>query len=211
MSTYVKNEGSSGLQNLPKSRRGYQADQPLTGLLDLTDDLEDMADLGIGPDANDPIAAALAPKPRKQQPTRAAKPTKNASSTQKRTKTKTARASSRSTTGAAPSPKAKTGKAAAPRKATHQRPPMRKSKTHDLKATAAPLLATVGVLLLVPAIWAALLLIGVGVPGAARDDARPMAAVMLASWPIAICLIAASVVFFKQIIREKKRLQSASA
>ena len=82
----------------------------------------------------------------------------------------------------------------------------RKSKTHDLRATAAPLLVTVGVLLLIPAVWAVLLLMGVGVPGAEREDSRPMATVMLLSWPIAICLIATSIVFFLQVMREKKRL-----
>ncbi len=91
------------------------------------------------------------------------------------------------------------------RRAPTKYPPRRKSKGHDLKATAAPLLATVGILLLVPAIWSALLLIGVGVPGAEREDSRPMAAVMLLSWPIAICLIAASTFFFIQVARQKKR------
>lgn len=82
----------------------------------------------------------------------------------------------------------------------------RKSKTYDLKATAAPLLATVGVLLLIPGIWSVLLLMGVGVPGSQRQDARPMAAVMLVSWPIALFLIAAAVSFFVQVSREKKQL-----
>jgi hypothetical protein len=59
---------------------------------------------------------------------------------------------------------------------------------------------------MVPALWSALLLIGVGVPGSGRDDARPMAAVMLVSWPIAICLIAASVIFFRQVVQEKKQM-----
>lgn len=83
----------------------------------------------------------------------------------------------------------------------------RKSKTHDLKATVAPLLATVGILLLVPAVWSTLLLVGVTVPGAEREDSRPMAAVMLLSWPIALCLIAASIAFFLQVTRYKRRLK----
>ncbi len=84
--------------------------------------------------------------------------------------------------------------------------PPRKSKSHDLKATAAPLLGTVGVLLLVPAFWAVMVLIGWSVPGAAREDSRTMAAVMLVSWPIAICLLAAAGFFFMQLRREKERL-----
>ena len=88
---------------------------------------------------------------------------------------------------------------------------MRKSKTHDLKATAAPLLGTVGVLLLIPAFWALLLLAGVGVPGSAREDSRGMAAVMLTCWPIAICLIITAVIFFKQTIRAKKEMKQAKA
>lgn len=107
-----------------------------------------------------------------------------------------------------PSPKSqplKSKKPTAARATTAKSLPRRKSKTHDLKATAAPLLATVGVLLLIPAVWSTLLLIGVGVPGADRQDARPMATVMLLSWPIAICLIAASSFFFVQVIRQRKQ------
>jgi len=81
----------------------------------------------------------------------------------------------------------------------------KKPKTHDLKATVAPLLATVGVLLLIPAIWSTLLLVGITVPGAGREDSRPMAAVMLLSWPIAICLLAASSAFFVQVVRHKRQ------
>jgi len=90
---------------------------------------------------------------------------------------------------------------------TRSKPPLRrKSNSNDLKATIAPLLVTVGVALLIPAIWSTLLLLGIDVPGAERKDARPMAAIMLLSWPIAICLIAAAVAFFIQVVRQKQRL-----
>ena len=95
------------------------------------------------------------------------------------------------------------------RTVSHSRtkPPLRrKSKTHDLKATVAPLLATVGVLLLIPAVWSTLLLVGITVPGADREGSQGMAAIMLLSWPIAICLLGASVAFFVQVIRYKRQV-----
>jgi len=185
MSNYTNSHGSSGLQNLPPKKRSRRDDSPVSGLLDLSGHQEDdfLSEIGEGVD---PIVAAVAPRPRRRTPTGRGKSPgglKNAQKTKK--------------------------KAAPARRAPMQL--HRKSKSHDLKATAAPLLATVGLLLLVPAVWSLLLLGGVAVPGSEREDSRPMAAIMLVSWPIAICLIGVSVLFFKQVMQEKKRLIKAKS
>ena len=83
--------------------------------------------------------------------------------------------------------------------------PIRKSSSHGLKATAAPLLATVGVLLLIPGIWSVLTLSGMDIAGSKRDDAKAMATAMLVCWPIAICLLVTAAIFFTQILKEKKQ------
>ncbi len=90
----------------------------------------------------------------------------------------------------------------------HRRPAAR-SSSHGLKATAAPLLATVGVLLLVPALWSVLTLSGMNVVGSDREDAQAMAMVMLVCWPVALCLLIAAGVFLKQILQENKRRSAA--
>lgn len=79
-----------------------------------------------------------------------------------------------------------------------------KGGMHGLKATMAPVVGTVGVLLLVPAIWAVLVLGGAEVFAAERNDALSMAKAMLVCWPIAICLIAASGVMMYQVVRGRK-------
>ena len=81
----------------------------------------------------------------------------------------------------------------------------RSSKANQgLKATAAPLLGTVGVLLLIPGVWAVLTLSGMNVAGSAREDAQAMAWAMLVCWPIAICLLVTAIIFFVQMLRDKK-------
>ena len=179
MSSPTKFE-SSGLKRQVSNNRGQSYDQPLSGLMEQVGQDED------GLLEGEVLGEARSVKPRAASPRQAAVP-RSASMTNKKSKQTAPNKS-------------------APRRTPSRTPPLRKSNSHDLKATAAPLLATVGGLLMVPALWSALLLIGVGVPGSGRDDARPMAAVMLVSWPIAICLIAASVVFFRQVVQEKKRL-----
>ena len=78
------------------------------------------------------------------------------------------------------------------------------SANQPLKAAAVPVLFTVGALLLVPAVWAVLLLGGANVWHAQRPDAQRMAVVMLACWPIALSLFGAGVFFGLQVRREKK-------
>jgi len=65
------------------------------------------------------------------------------------------------------------------------------------------LLATIGLLLLIPATWAVLLLVGVDVPRSHRADSRDMAVAMLACWPISLALLASAVLFFSQVRRKR--------
>lgn len=179
MSSPTKFE-SSGLSRKVTNNRAQSYDQPLSGLMEQVGQDED------GLLEGEVLREAKSVKPRTASPRKVAAP-RSASMNSKKSKKTAPRKS-------------------APQRTPSRTPPRRKSNSHDLKATAAPLLATVGGLLMVPALWSALLLIGVGVPGSGRDDARPMAAVMLVSWPIAICLIAASVIFFRQVVQEKKQM-----
>jgi hypothetical protein len=74
----------------------------------------------------------------------------------------------------------------------------------NLKVLAPPLIALVGLMLLVPASWSVLLLLGVPVPGADRVDAPRMALAMLACWPLAVCLLASAGWFFVQERRHRQ-------
>lgn len=89
-----------------------------------------------------------------------------------------------------------------PRRAPLRVPP-RRSNNSGIKATAAPVLLTVGILVLIPAVWSVLHLSGIA--RSSKDDADGMAMFMLVCWPIALALIAAGVVFMMQAMRDKKR------
>lgn len=87
--------------------------------------------------------------------------------------------------------------AAAPRKA-----PPRKKKDNSLKATAVPLLGTVGVLLLWPALWGFSHITGISRSG--KDGANAMAWIMfLLATPTGAILLAAAVWFYMQIKKDK--------
>lgn len=93
----------------------------------------------------------------------------------------------------------------APRPAASRRMPPKK-KAGSLKATAAPILLTVGILLLGPAIWGVAILGGSKtVMGADREDAPMMAKIMQVCWPIAAVLIVSAIVIFVQVAREAKQ------
>ena len=180
----MANFDSSGLQNRASKKRRQELEPPLSGLLDVTDGNDDF-DMLVGEidDGRNRSSSRRTTKTKSSKPrpkTRQAQASRKTRNTQKKSTQRSVRRSS-------------------------TRLPQRKSKSLDLKATAAPLLATVGVLLLVPAFWSLLLLAGVNVPGSDREDAGQMAAIMLVSWPIAICLIVAAVFFFLQIAKEKKQ------
>lgn len=190
---------SSGLKN--KASKNRKPTPQLPDLMDFNEDLDELLEGEIDTEQHTarptPTGSTKSPRqkpvPRPAKTARAKKPQRSAlKQTTKTTKKKPQRSAPRQTT-------------------SHSRLPQRKSPSHDLKATAAPLLVTVGLLLLIPAFWSVLLLAGVGVPGSAREDSRPMAAVMLACWPIAICLIITAVVFFKQMARAKKELKRVRA
>ncbi len=89
--------------------------------------------------------------------------------------------------------------------ARRRTPPKRKPAQDGLKAVAVPILATVGLLLLFPAIWATLLLAGVEVWQSEREDARTMAVAMLACYPVALVMFAGSGLFFVQVQNAKKQ------
>jgi hypothetical protein len=98
------------------------------------------------------------------------------------------------------------GYAPAPSSSSY-RPPKRgpKRKSSLLKASAAPILLTVGALLLVPGVWALMLLSGRSVWQSDREDAASMAKVMLACLPLGLILISSAVVFFVQLRAETPR------
>jgi hypothetical protein len=87
----------------------------------------------------------------------------------------------------------------------------RARKPNPVKAVAIPVLITVGLLLLIPGIWSVLLLAGVEVWNSRAPGAQRMAVVMLiASWPMSICLLGGAALFFHQLRSEqKKREQTA--
>ncbi|MEX0775839.1 MAG: hypothetical protein WD042_09025 [Phycisphaeraceae bacterium] len=75
--------------------------------------------------------------------------------------------------------------------------------TGGIKAMAVPVVITVGVLLIIPGIWALMALMGIA--STEREGATGMALLMLIAWPISFCLLAAGVVMFMQLQTAKKR------
>lgn len=81
-------------------------------------------------------------------------------------------------------------------------------KGDAMKATMAPILLTVGLIVLIPAIWGTLLLMGVETFGSDRSNAKTMATFMLMCWPISIALIVTAVILFLQISKAKKKAEA---
>lgn len=77
-----------------------------------------------------------------------------------------------------------------------------KPKT-SIKEIAVPLLFTVGVILLIPAVWGTLVL--AGSIESKREGAKGMAAAMLVCYPVALCLIGGGILFLRQVMKEKAR------
>ncbi|MAE64535.1 MAG: hypothetical protein CMJ18_09725, partial [Phycisphaeraceae bacterium] len=73
----------------------------------------------------------------------------------------------------------------------------------DLKAFAVPVLLTVGLLLLIPAVWGTLLLAGFEVWASGREGAVTMAKAMLVCWPIALVLLGSAAFYAMQLRRER--------
>jgi len=87
----------------------------------------------------------------------------------------------------------------APRR-TYKAPTKQQS---SLKATAVPLLATVGALLLWPAMWSLMHLAGHQTEAGTRASADGMAKAMLIAWPIAFMLLGSALFLFIQVQKEK--------
>ena len=96
----------------------------------------------------------------------------------------------------------------APAPRSRVKPPVKKADpSHSLKATAVPILITVGVALMIPGMWAVLRLSGAEwVWSYSRENSRAMAFVMLMCWPIAIILFGGAWIFYRQIQAEKAAL-----
>ncbi len=69
----------------------------------------------------------------------------------------------------------------------------------------------IGMLLLIPAIWAVLVLVGVDVFNANAAGAKQMALLMLVCWPIGGALIGGAVHFNKQLVRQQEACDQAIA
>ncbi len=95
--------------------------------------------------------------------------------------------------------------AAAPRR-TPVRPGAKKKKSSDLSATAAPILLTVGLLLMVPAVWAVMILRGYeNAWGADRPNAGMMAKLMLSAWPMGLILIGSGIYCFIKAFKAPRK------
>lgn len=93
---------------------------------------------------------------------------------------------------------------------TTRRPPTPKKKSANLKATAIPLLGTVGCLLLWPVLWSFSHLTGISV--SKQAGANTMAWVMfLLATPVAGVLIAAAIWMYLQVKREKEEAAAKKA
>ena len=79
-----------------------------------------------------------------------------------------------------------------------------RKQTDHLKVAAVPILAIVGVLLLIPAVWAVLLLTGTPVWHHQRTGARSMAAVMLICGPIALAMFCGAAYYGTQLRRGRR-------
>ena len=61
------------------------------------------------------------------------------------------------------------------------------------------MLLTLGVLLLLPAVWATGIMLDMDIWRSDREDASSMATMMLVAWPIALAMIAAAIWCFAQV------------
>lgn len=82
--------------------------------------------------------------------------------------------------------------------------PPRRKKDNSVKALSIPVLITVGLLLLMPAVWGTLVLAGFEAPRHDDPQAKPMAAFMLVCWPLALSLLITAGVFIRQLSAAKR-------
>lgn len=112
---------------------------------------------------------------------------------------------------AAQEPRGDSGLRARPSPSARRASAKKNTNNEQFKALSAPVLITVGGLLLVPAIWAVLLLTGQTVWASDRPNAQLMAKVMLVCWLIAIPLMAAGFTFGVQVLLARRARQRAQA
>lgn len=88
--------------------------------------------------------------------------------------------------------------------------PRRSARMHvkpaaNLKAVFAPVFLTLGVLMLLPGIWAVLVLLGQDVWMSKAQGVDTMAKIMLVCWPVAIGLLAGAFIALVQLSRDKAK------
>lgn len=81
--------------------------------------------------------------------------------------------------------------------------PRPRRQDSGFKAVATPVMATIGLLLLLPAAWGTLILMGVEVWNSDREGATTMAQAMLICWPLSLAMLALSVLLFLQVRAER--------
>jgi len=81
----------------------------------------------------------------------------------------------------------------------------------NLKAVFAPVLLTFGVLMLLPAVWAVMILMGAEVWMHDGQGVDTMAKIMLICWPVGLGLLAGAFVSFVQLSREKTKQRQREA
>jgi len=81
----------------------------------------------------------------------------------------------------------------------------------SLQAVFAPVLITFGLLTLIPAIWAVLVLMGMKVPMHDGQGASGMAKLMLVCWPVSLGLLAGGIVGVVQTIKQNRKQKEREA
>lgn len=81
----------------------------------------------------------------------------------------------------------------------------------SLQAVFAPVLITFGLLTLVPAIWAVLVLMGIKVPMHDGQGASGMAKLMLVCWPVSLGLLAGGIVGVVQTMKQNRKMKEREA
>ena len=107
---------------------------------------------------------------------------------------------SRPASPAAPVPSAAASARLGPAARTNAR---RRKSNQQLKEVATPIVFTVGLLLLFPAIWGTLVLMGQNIWRSDKPDAPTVAKDMLICWPLSLALIGLAVVMFLQVRAER--------
>ncbi len=114
---------------------------------------------------------------------------------------------------AAEAPTSFASSAAIPQSATRRSKPARvpPKPQANLKAVFAPVLLTFGILMLLPAVWAVMILMGAETWMHDGQGVDTMAKIMLICWPVGLGLLAGAFVSFVQLSREKAKQRQREA